>query len=552
MKIAPINAGKSPAKRKAKPAYQRTISPKVSGATAPSGIPYVKIEGSGKTEYRPLRSFIKPADVREDLASQGLILMGEPWSLCLESVQLLKAFPPEPLLERPGWTRPYIALPDGRAFGPRSAPKPIVLFKKQKDKCRRNGTLNAWLAGMDNCLEGQLIAQFAVMAPFAAPLLILLPHQGNVGWELAGAKGKGKTTLVKAAASVIGAGADPQVERNYWVSANATASALEDQIPAHADNIMIIEEMNLYAAGEAPKNRASKFDELIFRISSGIGKSRHKYDPPMSARSLFMASTNEPLAQLLAGHREAVSSAAADRWLTLPISLDRPYGVFDVLPDRFPDSGALAKELLSVIEANHGRAMTHFLKRYVEELATDETALKDRIERYLQKFRKNADVDRNSGSAMRVADAFGLVYAAGCLAKAWGALPERFTPGPAALACYHLNRSVSGEPISMFDRLKSLATHKDAVIIDPDNLPQIPDADFNATPAFIYPGRKGREVLVPPRMIERHFPVLDLLLGDTGVKETWRHDADHKTVKRSVRANKTTDRLWCFDLSVED
>lgn len=548
MKIALTNAGKSPSKRKAKPAYQRTTSPKVSGATAPSGIPYVKIEGSGKTEYRPLRSFIKPADVREDLASQGLILMGDAWSQCLESVQSLSSFPPAPLIEHPGCTRPYIALADGRAFGPRGAPKPVVLFKKQKDKCRRGGTLKAWLAGMEKCLEGQLLAQFAVMIPFAAPLLILLPHQGNVAWEIAGGKGKGKTTLIKSAASVIGAGADPQVERNYWVSANATANALEDQIPAHADNIMIIEEMNLYAAGETPKNRAGKFDELIFRLASGIGKSRHKYDPPVSARSLFLASTNEPIRQLLAGHRADVSSAAEDRWLTLPVSSDRPYGVFDVLPDRFPDSGALAKELLSVIEANHGRAMPQFLKRFVQELAKDELALRACIDEYLDTFRRNAKADANSGSAMRVVDAFGLAYAAGCLAKKWGALPERFTPGPAALACYHLNRSVSGEPISMLDRLKGLATHDDVVAIDPDSLPEIPDAVFNATPAFIYPGRKGREVLVPPRVIERHFPVLDLLLGDPQVKEAWRHDADHKTVKRSVRANKASDRLWCFDL----
>lgn len=126
----------------------------------------------------------------------------------------------------------------------------------------------------------------------------------------AGPKGVGKSTLQRLAAAVVGGGVE-QPGRNYWISANTTSNGLEAAFPEHDDLPMILEELNLFAAGETERNRATKIDELVFRLSDGSTKARFGSNAQRSYRFVYIASTNEPLAHVLLGYRRQVSEAAA-------------------------------------------------------------------------------------------------------------------------------------------------------------------------------------------------------------------------------------------------
>ena len=122
-------------------------------------------------------------------------------------------------------------------------------------------------------LADQHLVTFILSATFAGPLLEIINRMGNIGLELAGPKGLGKSTLQRLAAAVVGGGVE-QPGRNYWISSNTTSNGLEAAFREHDDLPMILEELNLFAAGEADRNRATKIDELVFRLSDGSTKAR--------------------------------------------------------------------------------------------------------------------------------------------------------------------------------------------------------------------------------------------------------------------------------------
>lgn len=75
------------------------------------------------------------------------------------------------------------------------------------------------------------------------------------------------------------------------------------------------------------------------------------------------------------------------------------------------------------------------------------------VNRCLAQFRKKAGVDENNGSKVRVADAFGLEYAAGRLAKTYTVFPKCLNCLAPALACYRLNPVPRSNLVRLADRL---------------------------------------------------------------------------------------------------
>jgi len=105
------------------------------------------------------------------------------------------------------------------------------------------------------------------------------------------------------------------------------------------------------------------------------------------------------------------------------------------------DGHGYVTQLLNAAHAKFGHAMPKFIKKLVKAAAKDRDTVVKQINRHIAHFRKRAGVDANSGAEVRVADAFGLVYAAGRLAKDYKVLPSDLNCLAAALACYRLNRA---------------------------------------------------------------------------------------------------------------
>lgn len=518
----------------------------VTGATAPSGTPYIHIKWADRSEWLQRGTFRSGGHTAQDsLIARNIVLLGKEWSDLARKALRVSEFPVRPLVEQPGWGNTSFALPNGTVIGPSSRKsKPVVLFTPVRGRCRARGTIDDWLRDVAEPLSDQLLAMFVVMTMFAAPLLRIVNRSSNFGFELSGAKGVGKSTLQFLAASVAGPALSPS-GLNYWRSANATAAGLEGVISEHADLPLVIEETNLFAAGETERNRAAKFNEFVFRLADGTVKARHRDHGQPRFRFIYVTSTNEPLDQILEGRGSAVSQAAADRLLTLPIGPERPHGVFDFVPEGHSDAAALARALSRGASLHFGTAMRTFLQGLVDARYADAMALRSRIESFQSKFRKAIGADLDSGSATRVADAFGLVYAAGKLAKRYGALPDTWNCLKAARAAYEINRAmVTAE--SYRERVVSLA-QSDAVV--DLSRRRVSAGELEAAKGLLSVGRGGRrELLLTPKALERTFADRRALFRDPAIKRMMISDEGRKTVKRRLRPKRKPERVYCFVL----
>lgn len=531
--------------KKIKP-YQLPIELRVKGATAPDGRPYIRVSASNEYAWIPREAFSGTgAAALKMLKEAGIPLLSAEWALCRKKVAQLKAYPVKPLIDRPGWNHPHFALCDGTVFPANNARKPVVLFPANIQKCASQGMLSDWRR-MTSTLKGQNIPAFITFAAYAGPLLELSNQVLNLGFELAGPGGVGKSTAQRLAAAVCGP-ADSPLGVNYSISANATVNGLERVIAEHNDMPLIIEEANLYAAADHVAARAAKFNELVFRLADGTPKLRFSSGQLRRSRFIFITSTNEPLAQLLAGHRVAVAEAAADRLLTIPIDSARPHGIFDFLPEGYENGAALADYFNGWIRKCFGIGIRQFLAGLVAENARSPGVLREEIRVSTEHFRNEAGVDGNDGSETRVADAFGLVYAAGLLAIKYRAISKKIDPLEAALACYKLNRASRPEPVDREALLRTIANDFDTLWIPCGKLMDLTDQEMEDFPAISRERRNGtNELLFTSNQLIRAFPDQRGFFADPRVREFLVAEDGRKQTKRHIRLHRKNERFHCF------
>lgn len=457
----------------------------------------------------------------------------------------LTDFPADNLIGNVGWNGQQFALPDGTVFSPESSAAGEVLFDRIRNRCAERGTLGRWKRGVAKPLVDQRIGTFVLCAAFAAPILKLTNRSGNFGFELVGPKGKGKSTFQQIMSSVLG-GAIQSEDGHYWTSFDATPGGLEQAMASHSDLPMILEEANLYIAGESSRIRAEHFKALAFRLANGFNKRRLGPGAEGEFRFVYVTSSNEPLSDLIGRNSEA-ARAAADRLITIQIPPDRRHGLFDSIPDEFESGSDFAKSLIAAADQNHGHAIRRFLQKLVEARASDESKLKDEIAAMISLFCEKSLVDPNNGSAIRVAEAFGIVYAAGELAKRYGALPKPMRCGPAALACYRLHLSHNDDLESFATLLSTIAKRDDVIVLDTRNI-----SDFNArtlakAPAFVRGRQSNRELWIRQARIKELIPNWTTLKRNPEIAHLLKRDGRHMGVKRTVGWNGAQERVYCFE-----
>lgn len=529
---------------------------RVRGATAPSKLPYVWVNACEKIAWVPYGLFRgNGKDASDMLASRGIILLNKEWAELKAKVDLLKKFPPKPLIEKAGWSRSmrHYALPDGTVFG--AAEKsgdetPVVLFDPHPWKVAMRGSPEGWTAKVAAPLSKQYVATFVIMIMFSPPLLRLIGRTMNFGFELAGPKGVGKTTAQCLASSVWG----PAVSasgRNFWFPAHATVAGLESLMAEHDDMSMVVEEANLFAAGESPHRRSAKTHQRVFQWAEGAEKARHKKTSQRRSRFVWLTSTNEALEEILAPGSDELADAAADRELTIPIGSDRQFGLFDSVPEPYSSASDFAASLTRALAQEYGHAIRVFLNGLVSDANTDRKALKARIQALIAKFRNSVEVNTDSGSARRVVDAFGLVYAAGRLAQDYGALPPSMKCLKSARIVYELNRATV-DSRSPLERLYDYATRDDLIHFKAGALPDITVKAVKKSAGFIRTKRGGRrQLIITPEALDRAFASRSWILNDREVGAVLEKDRTHRSTKLRVSARGKPVRVYCFRLPAD-
>ena len=532
--------------------YHPTHKVVVRGATAPDGTPWVEIAASGGTPV----VWVKFDDLSDDASSakkrmrEGrLHLFKNELSQALDKARKVDVFPAAPLIERSGWSGAYFALLSGEVFSPDGVDEPIILFEPQPDKCAAAGD-ETWRKGMKRLCSGQPIVTFAVMMPFCAPILRLSRITNNFGVELSGPKARGKSTLQRAAASTAGPVLDPS-GKNYWITANTTMNALEAEMPLHNDMFMSIEEMSSMNAGESDRVRANRARELVFRMYEGTGKDRFQAARQPPARFAYLTSTNDPTATLLGANAGDAADAVTDRLLALPISSERIHGIFEEdLPKGYRSGEAAARAIDALVAEHYGHPIRVFLRALVNARAEDEDALKHDIEALIMKFRQAVGVPEGSqGTEARVADAFGLIYAAGRLAQRYGALPWSLKCLTAAVCCHRLNRQSVGAHVTNLERLRQLARREDVIEVNLTDKTKAYRKAVEKAPAMILAKKHSkRELLVTLEVLRDLFPHLKALVTDPEIKPLMRCETGRHSRQVTVVCGKKKRRFFCLRL----
>lgn len=516
----------------------------LSGMTGPSGTRYVRVSHEGASACIPfIRLGVDRPGSKTALISQGINLLSDSdWRKFLEKASDLREFPRGSVIEKVGWNGGTFALPDGTIISPGKGDGAQLAIDVHSSKCSTRGSFRKWQAKVAARLVDQHLATFLLMTAFMPPLLNLSDRFGNFGFEIVGPKGTGKSTIQYLVSSVLG-GVGQNSLGHYWVTLDTTYNALDDTMALHSDLPIIMDEANLLAADASPKERAAIYKALAFKLGSGSVKVRYGSRAEADHRLGFIISSNEPLAELLGQSTEG-ARAAADRLITLQIDASRPFGVFDTLSNEFRSSSELAQKLIGAAQRHHGWAIREFLKPLVSERAADEAKLRRKISRHVRSFRKEAGVSVNDGSAVRIAEAFGLVYAAGRLAQRYGVLPRVLNVHAAALNCYRLHSAHSDNATPFASRLLELLTDERVKTLEKGAKPADAIAHIKI--------RKGeKELLVPPENIDKLFPDWRHIKSSTDVRRHQQRDGAHFGPKRSF-SGKRKCRVFCFRIPPQE
>lgn len=520
------------------------------GVTDQHGDRWVCVTRCNATAWVPLTELMERSAFGRLARSAVLILPGRPQQDFIRTVGTIDVWPEEYLIDHVGWHDGQFALGDGTVVAAGDGRHEVV-FEPDKRKWSTKGTLDEWRDGVARPLADQFIPMFGLMTAFAAPLKELVGAWSNVGFEFVGAGGLGKSSLLSWVSSVYGGdGSDPAAR--YWESWNTTLAGLETLAPKHADCLLILDEFNLFGQQETSRKRQAMVRSAAFQLGHASGRTRFGSTRPQAYRLLYLSSSNTPLTSALNGDDSTSTKAAADRLLTLSADARAGYGIFHSLPAGFETSSDLVRAVNGAAAANYGVAIREYLGKLVASVAVDREGVTAKLGKWIREFRDAAAIDQNQGSAVRTADSFALIYAAGKLARAYDILPKDWRCKTAVLACYHQHvqekRLATGAPIDQVGAFAARAGVADLRRFI--QLPDLTDGEVRAAAGFLLRGQGRNEFVIHPTAFQDAGGT-KALMRVLRAEDIAICDGPTFTTKRKVRSNKAWDRLYVFRLDVD-
>lgn len=510
------------------------------------GTQIIQARKGGKTAFIPYDEFMPGGRPANFLKEQGLILTGTHFRELIKKVDEDHPVRDAALVEKTGWTQGYFGLPCGTIHSPAEARKGRAIYAAAApERCVSAGSGAEWRDSVAALVAAQTLPAFLIMAALASPLLRLTNRVDNFGFEIVGKKATGKTTCLRLMASVVGPAID-QGQGVYWQTLNATMAGLETAMMRHQDMPFILDEAGMLNPKENRKDRAASMVEFAFRLGAGHPKARWGDPQPAQYRFVFFLSSNEPTSETMRGENHNREVAAMDRLLTLPV-IDGPHGIFDSLPDGYETGSQFAAAIDGAVRAHYGNAFTQFTKVLVQLRADGEDALGQRIQELLHEFRDAVGVNPDNGSAIRVCDAFGLVYAAGVLAQEHSILPESYR-------CLEIVRETYARHLASRDertnaaRVLDLAQSEKVLHIPLGGAKHLTLTKLERYDGVVYAGRDAKELLLTKRQLQRLFPLLRSPSTTEAVAELLKFDNQRKKVKRTLSRDIQNYRLYCIEL----
>jgi putative DNA primase/helicase len=374
-------------------------------------------EGKPHTWAMPARMLSGDGnEYRQHLLSLGLLIA----SSAAAKEKLTYYIHPEAFAcctDRAGWHGSLFVMPE-RTLGQANE---RVIFQASggvSNTFREAGSLDTWRAKVAALCAGNSRLVFAVSAALAGPTLDVTSMESG-GFHFRGGSSSGKTTALRAAASVFGG---PDFMQRW----RATDNALESMAALHSDATLILDELSQVDPRVA--------GDCAYLLSNGQGKARMSRTgsarQSLRWRLVFLSAGEVSLSDHMAEANKRTRTGQEIRLADIPADAGKGLGIFDELHGI--EGGARFANTLNANAAKHyGIAGRMFIERLAGERDGAKVAMKAHVQTFMQKMREHGA----EGQAQRVAARFAQVGAAGELATAWD-----FTGWPVGMALHSAER----------------------------------------------------------------------------------------------------------------
>lgn len=345
------------------------------------------------------------SDVRRELARLGLSIAPSKAARDLLAF-FLQVWPVQArarCVERLGWHGTVYVTPT-ESIGENDE---IVVFQNAhalEPAFAVSGTAEEWRDSVAALATGNTRLVFALSVAFAGALADVVGEDSG-GFHLRGGSSSGKSTALKAAASVWG---DPSTYPRLW---RATANGLEGLAALHNDGLLILDELSQIDPKEA--------GEAAYLLANGQGKARASRNGAarQSARwrLLFLSAGEESLTALMARVGRKANAGQEIRLADIEADAGAGMGAFEVLHEQ-QSPAALALAVKDAAIRFHGATGLAWLRCIV----ADRSKLADFIADGIRQFVEECTPNDAAGQVLRVARRFALVTVAGELATHYG------------------------------------------------------------------------------------------------------------------------------------
>lgn len=361
-------------------------------------------------------------DVRRELARMGLHT-GTTRAARELLAAYIKVWPVDQrarCVDRLGWHGPVYTTP-AETIGDAGE---IVVFQNAhavEPAFGAAGSVVSWRESVGALAGGNSRLVFAVSVAFAGALAAVAGEDSG-GFQLRGKSSTGKSTALKAAASVWG---DPDAYMRLW---RATANGLEGLAALHNDGILILDEL-----GQCDPKQAG---EAAYMLANGQGKARANQRGTARAaqrwRLLFLSSGEVSLATLMAQAGRLANAGQEVRMADFEADAGAGHGAFEDLHG-LANGAALSVAVKDAAARNHGAVGLAWLRALVQH----RQRLPDLIADGMRQFVAETVPSGAAGQVERVARRFALVAVAGELATHYGLTGwESGESDRAAKACF--------------------------------------------------------------------------------------------------------------------
>ena len=310
--------------------------------------------------------------------------------------------------DRLGWSdetcRAFV-LGDGRVIGASD-----VVFQNEHAPeaaaaMKAAGTAEGWRDGVAALCAGNPLLVVSVSLAFSGPLLAPLGFEGG-GLHLRGESSRGKTSALRAAASVWGS---PDFVQPW----RATSNGQEGVAVACNSTLYALDEM-----GEIDPHEAGK---AAYMLANGVGKARATRSglsrPAARWRVPVLSSGEISLADKLAEAGRKAKAGQAVRLLDIPADT-RAHGAFDVLHEH-PGGAAFSDAVKLATAAHYGHAGPSFVERFLADRGTVLAQVREASDVFAALAAERFDLG-GDGQIKRAVARLGMVAAAGEMATAFG------------------------------------------------------------------------------------------------------------------------------------